>query len=112
MTRGYPSDLAPEIASLGRPCDDIVRLSKVDFAQEFLESFPVFGQVDRVRRGSENPDSFRLERPRQLQRRLPAKLHDNPEQRSVGTFDPQNLQDVFKCQGFKVKGGQRCHSPY
>jgi hypothetical protein len=40
------------------------------------ETFAIFGQIDRIRRRTDDLDTRLLQRQRQLQRRLPAVLHD------------------------------------
>ncbi len=52
------------------------RLRDAEIPQQLREALAVLGQVDRVGRGAEDPDAGLLQRQRQLERRLPAELHD------------------------------------
>src|SRR5579864_4955106 len=54
-----------------------LRLPQVEAFDQLIESFAIFGPVDRVGRSAKNPNSRTRKRHRQLERRLAAKLHDH-----------------------------------
>ena len=54
----------------------IRRLAQAEALQQRLEALPVFGEIDGVGRGAEDRNAGVRQRVRQLQRRLPAELHD------------------------------------
>ena len=53
------------------------RLREPELARDLLEAPPVLGDVDRVGRRAEDRHAGRLERARELERRLAAELHDH-----------------------------------
>ena len=55
------------------------RLREPELARDRLEPPPVLRGVDRVGRGAEDRHARRLERARQLERRLAAELHDHAD---------------------------------
>ena len=67
--------------------------------QQLLEAFPVLGQVDAVRRRADDGDAGPLQRQRELQRRLPAELDDDP----VGALLRGDVEHVFQRQRFEVE---------
>ena len=52
------------------------RLRNAEIPQQLREPLAILCQVDRVRRGPDDPDAGLLQRQRELQRRLPAVLDD------------------------------------
>ncbi|CAM4383490.1 hypothetical protein DEMA109039_16665 [Deinococcus marmoris] len=68
------------------------------FAQR-VEAGAVLGLVDGVRAGADNRCTRRLQPPRQLQRRLPAQLHDHAH----GFLVIHDVHHVFKGQRLKVQ---------
>jgi len=69
---------------------------------ELLEALAVFGEVDHVRRRSEDRNVRRLQRCGELQRRLPAELHDHAEEFPRDCSNAYDLQDIFGGQGLEV----------
>ena len=69
-------DLRRDLARLvGRGRRPARRLRDAKIPQQLRKPLAVFRQIDRIRRGPENPDARMLQRQRQLQGRLPAVLH-------------------------------------
>ena len=60
------------------------RLRDAEVPQQLRESAAIFCEVDRVGRGAENLDARRLQRERQLQRRLAAELHQARDLAAAG----------------------------
>ena len=73
---GSRSSAATSRASSRRRRGAARRLRNAEIPQQLREPLAVLGQVDRIGRGAEDPDAGLLQRQRQLQRRLPAELHD------------------------------------
>ena len=71
MVRG---DLARFLRGRG---DAARRLRDAELPQQLREALAILGEVDRIRRGADDLDARFLQRQRQLQRRLPAELHDD-----------------------------------
>ncbi len=63
--------------------DTIVGLPEIELFDERLEPVAVLGEIDGVRRGAENRHILRMQRLRELQRRLTAELHDHAFQLTV-----------------------------
>ena len=51
--------------------------------EETFELVSILGKIDRFNRGAEDRNVGILQRLGELQRRLPAKLHDHADQRAV-----------------------------
>ena len=75
------------------------RLLQFQFVQHFLEALAIFGHVDRIRRGADDRHAVRFQVARELQRRLPAVLHDHAE----GLFDVHDFQHVFQRQRLEIQ---------
>ena len=75
------------------------RLRESELARDLLEAPSILGDVDRVGRRAENLHARRLELPRQLERRLPAELHDH----AFGLFALNDLQHVLERQRLEVQ---------
>ncbi len=71
--------------------------------QELLEAFAVFGQINRVGGGAKDRDAFGVQSIGEFERRLAAKLHNDAVQGAVFLLDPQDFQNMFKGEGFKIK---------
>ena len=93
-------DLERLIPAARRAVDGLLEAEGVE---QFLEPLPVFGQINRVRRGAEDRDAFGMERIGEFQGRLAAELDDHAVQGAVFLFDAQDFKDVFKGQGFKIQ---------
>ena len=65
--------------------------------------FAVFGEIDRVRRRSENPHAGVLQRQRQLERGLPAVLHDAGDVAAPASFALDDREDVLERQRLEVQ---------
>src|SRR5438309_2352002 len=55
------------------------RLRDIEFLQQFANALAVFRQIDRLGRRSDDRHARGLERQRQVERCLPAELHDHPD---------------------------------
>ncbi len=71
----------------------------LQLAQQLAKAHPVLGQVNRIRAGAPDGHTRRRQPPRQVDGRLPAKLHDHAF-RLLG-FD--DVEHVFKGQRLKVQ---------
>ena len=68
----------------GRAHDPAVGLLEAQPLDQRLEAVPVLGEVDGVGRGSQDRHPRLLERLGELERRLPAELHDDTLERAFG----------------------------
>ncbi len=75
-----------------RPGYAVIRLFEIELVQQLLEALPVFGPVNRVRAGADNRYALFFERDSELERRLPAELHDN----SVRFLRGDDLQYILE----------------
>ena len=75
------------------------RLQERQLVNQLLKTLPVFGLVNRVRRRSDYGNARRFQLPGQLERRLPAKLHNH----TFGLFQFHHGHNVFKGQWLKVQ---------
>ena len=75
------------------------RLLQTEFVQQLLEALAVFGHVDAVGRGADDRYARTLQVERQLQRRLPAVLHDHTNRFFLG----DDLEHVFQCHRLEVE---------
>ena len=83
MTTGKPIASAILRGLRRRFGDAVPRLLQPELADQLLEAVAVLGEVDHVRRGAEDRHLGLLERVGELQRRLPAELHDDAVERPV-----------------------------
>jgi hypothetical protein len=67
--------------------------------QQLLEALAVFGDVDAVGRGADDGHAGPLEVQRQLQRRLPAVLHDDAD----GPFLVDDFQHILQRHRLEVE---------
>src|SRR5215211_3709119 len=58
-------------------CDSILRLRDVQPLQQFRELFAILGELDGMRRGTQDVHARGFESGREVKRRLPAKLDDH-----------------------------------
>ena len=82
------------------------RLLQPELLHQRLEALAVLGDVDRVGRGADDRRAGGLERPRQLQRRLAAELHDHP----FGLLDRRGSRARPRASGARSTAGRRCRS--
>ena len=75
--------------------DAVGGLAQLELMQELLEALAVLGQVDGVGRGPEDGDVRRLERGGELERRLAAELHDDPQELSRRLLGAHDLDHVL-----------------
>ena len=68
-----------------------------------VEALAILRQVDRVRRRAENRDAGLLQRQRQLQRRLPAELHDARDVDVAFALALDDRHHVFERQRLEVE---------
>ena len=84
------------LAALG---DAAIRAFEVELGEQLVEALAVFGAVDGVSARPENRHAGTGKRNGELQRRLPAELHDE----SVGLFDLDDVHDVLERQRLEVE---------
>ncbi len=77
----------------------ILGLDQTQFLDEFLEALPVFGPVDAVRRGPQNPHPRIFQGHRQVQGSLAAKLDNDP----LGHFPLHDIKHILPGEGLKIK---------
>ena len=75
------------------------RLRQPELARDLLEPAPVLGDVDRVGRRAEDRNAGCFERARELERRLPAELHDHAD-RLLAVHD---LEHVLERERLEVQ---------
>eukprot|EP01136_Pigoraptor_vietnamica_P010232 Opistho-1_new@47646 len=83
--------------------DAVGRLAQLQLVDQRGETLAIFGQVDGIGTGAQDRDARILQRLRQLERRLPAKLHQHARQRPVRHFDGENFQHVFGRQRLEIE---------
>ncbi len=74
-------------------------LLESELPHQRLEALAVLGDVDRIGRGADDGHAGGLQRPRQLERRLPAELHDD----ALGLLHRQDLEHVFERERLEVQ---------
>ena len=84
---------------LGNQRRSVVRLRNRQLIQEPPKSPPVFRQIDRLRRRADDRHAVALQVERQIQRRLPAKLHDD----ALRLLALDHRQNVFERQRLEVQ---------
>ncbi len=77
----------------------VSRLRDSQFLQQAAEAPPIFGQVDRFRSRADDGHAVALQLQRQVQRRLPAELHDH----ALGLLALDNRQHVLQCERLEVQ---------
>ena len=75
------------------------RLFQLETVNRLLETFAVFGAVNRIWAGADNRHACRFQRAGKLQRRLAAVLHDNP----FWLLDAHDLQHIFQRNRLEVE---------
>ena len=83
--------------------DAVARLFQSKAIDEVLKPLAILGEVNGVRGGAEDRDPGLFQCIGELQRRLPAELHDHAVQRPVGLFDAQDFHNVLKGQRFEIE---------
>ena len=78
-------------------------LRNFQFVQQFAEALAVFRQIDRLGRRADDVHARRLQRQRQIQRRLSAELHDHAHRRSARSFVLADGKHVFQGQRLEVE---------
>ena len=87
----------------GRGGDAALRLAQLELVEQLLEAVAVFGEIDGVGRGAEDRHFRLVERLGELERRLPAELHDHAVQRAVRALGVDDLQHVFRRQRLEIE---------
>src|SRR6266540_6875162 len=64
-----------------------------------LEEIPIFGQVDRFNARTENSDTILMQRFREIDRGLPAKLDDHP----VGLLPVEDVEHVLERERLEIE---------
>ena len=67
--------------------------------EQQLEAFAILGPVNGIRRRTQNRHPGLFERHRQLERRLPAELDNDP----IRLFAPHDAQHIFQRQRLKIQ---------
>ncbi len=83
--------------------DAVLRLAHVQFVEQLLEAVAVFGEIDHVGRGAEDRHVRLFQMLGELERRLPAELHDDAVQRAVGALGVDDLQHVLRRQRLEIE---------
>ena len=83
--------------------DAVLRLAQLERVEQLLEALAVLGEIDHVGRGAEDRHLGLLQRLGELERRLPAELHDDAVQRAVGALGVDDLQHVFRRQRLEIE---------
>ena len=83
--------------------DAVTRLAQPELVDQHLEAVAVFGKVDGVGRRAENGHIRGFERLGELQRRLPAELHDNALHMSGRLLSAHDLQHVLCGQRLEIE---------
>ena len=83
--------------------DAVLGLPELELVDQHLEAVAVLGQVDGIRGRAENGYILGIERLRELERRLPAELHDHALELAVGTFRPDDGHHVLRRQRLEVQ---------
>ena len=81
----------------------LARLRDAELPQQLGEALAILGEVDRIRRGAENPDARLLQRQRQLQRRLPAVLHDDRDVAAALPLARDDREHVLEGQRLEIQ---------
>ena len=71
----------------------------LEIVQQFAEQFAVFRQIDMIRIGADDRHAQPLQREREIERRLPAELHDH----AIGLFGVADVEHVFERQRFEIE---------
>src|SRR5579859_6127711 len=79
------------------------RLRDIEFFQKFAEAFAVFCKVNRFGRSADDRYAGALQWQRQVQRRLPAELHDHADRSAALGFMLVDREYVFKGERLKVE---------
>ena len=77
----------------------VLRRRYAQIVEQLTEQLAVLGQIDVLRIGADDRHALPLQRQRQRERRLPAKLHDH----AVRPLGIEDVQHVLQRQGFKVQ---------
>ena len=96
---GYPIRVATADRLVDARRRAVLRLPDLQLARDLLEALAIFGDVDRVRRRSEDPNAGGLQRPRELERRLATQLHDD----AFRLLAPNDLEHVLERQRLEVQ---------
>ncbi len=80
-----------------------LRLAHFQFVEQLLEAVAVFGEIDHVGRGAEDRHFRLLQRLGELERRLPAELHDDAVQRAVAALGVDDLQHVLRRERLEIE---------
>jgi carbamoyl-phosphate synthase large subunit len=83
--------------------DCVPGLLETQVDHQFLEPLAILGQIDRVRRRSQDRDPLGFQRAGQLQRSLAAELHDHAVERSGLLLDAEDFHDMFEGQRFEIE---------
>jgi hypothetical protein len=94
------ADLLGELHGLlGRARGAVGRLAQLELGQELLEALAVLGDVDRVGAGADDRHAGGGEPARQVERRLPAVLHDH----APGLFLVDDLEHVLEGERLEIQ---------
>ncbi len=77
----------------------VVGAGNLQVVEQLAEQLAVFGQVDVFGVGADDRHAEALQRQRQIERRLPAELHDH----AVGLFGIDDVEDVLQRERLEVE---------
>ena len=98
------ADLGGDLARLGDARRGAARrLRDAEIPQQLREALAILGEVDRIGRGADDADARRLQRQRQLQRRLPAVLDDARHFAAGLLFARDDRRHVLERQRLEVQ---------
>ena len=80
-------------------CNSVFRLTESELVQKLLKPFPVFGPVDAVRSGAQNPHPRLGQGDGKVERGLAPELNDH----AFRLFLLDNAQHIFSCKGLEVE---------
>ena len=107
VRRPHHNGVADAFSGLGRFFQRahraIARLLKAKPLQQLLEAFTVFGDINRLRAGAQDGNARLVQSLAELERRLPAILHNAAEQFAGFLFLADQRNNIFRRQRFEIE---------
>ena len=107
VRRPHHNGVADAFSGLGRFFQRahraIARLLKAKPLQQLLEAFTVFGDINRLRAGAQDGNARLVQSLAELERRLPAILHNAAEQFAGFLFLADERNNIFRRQRFEIE---------